>query len=137
MFPPVTFLARVFSFPSTHLASCRPTGSCPETGFETISLQLNDHTDRGVGGRQYGASEDIETLQGKNNASTSRSRAVEEFGPSLARRSQLARIIRSCHRRIYQVVCSEPRLSFNRTVVLRYRFFLEQKNLAPSTEAAV
>lgn len=29
--------------------------------------------------------------------------------------------------------CSEPRLSFNRTVVLRYRFFLEQKSLAPST----
>src|SRR3989442_1870820 len=26
--------------------------------------------------------------------------------------------------------CSEPRLAFNRTVVLRYRFFLEQKNLA-------
>jgi hypothetical protein len=29
--------------------------------------------------------------------------------------------------------CSEPRIAFNRTVVLRYRFFLEQKNLAPST----
>jgi site-specific recombinase XerD len=29
--------------------------------------------------------------------------------------------------------CSDPRLSFNRTVVLRYRFSLEQKNLAPST----
>jgi site-specific recombinase XerC len=29
--------------------------------------------------------------------------------------------------------CSEPRLSFSRTVVLRYRFFLEQKNLASST----
>jgi site-specific recombinase XerC len=28
--------------------------------------------------------------------------------------------------------CSEPRLAFNRTVVLRYRFFLEQSNLAPS-----
>src|SRR5258706_12389289 len=28
--------------------------------------------------------------------------------------------------------CSEPRLAFNRSVVLRYRFFLEQKN-APST----
>jgi hypothetical protein len=27
--------------------------------------------------------------------------------------------------------CSEPRLAFNRTVVLRYRFFLEQKNLGP------
>ena len=29
--------------------------------------------------------------------------------------------------------CSEPRLALNRAVVLRYRFFLEQKNLAPST----
>jgi hypothetical protein len=29
--------------------------------------------------------------------------------------------------------CSEPRLAFNRTVVLRYRFFLEQRHLAPST----
>jgi site-specific recombinase XerD len=29
--------------------------------------------------------------------------------------------------------CSEPRLALNRTVVLRYRFSLEQKNLAPST----
>jgi len=29
--------------------------------------------------------------------------------------------------------CSEPRLAFKRTGVLRYRFFLEQKNLAPST----
>jgi hypothetical protein len=29
--------------------------------------------------------------------------------------------------------CSEPRLAFNRTVVLRYRFFLEQRGLAPST----
>jgi hypothetical protein len=28
--------------------------------------------------------------------------------------------------------CSEPRLAFNRSVVLRYRFFLEQKNLASS-----
>ena len=29
--------------------------------------------------------------------------------------------------------CSEPRLAFNRSVVLRYRFFLEQKSLAPAT----
>ena len=29
--------------------------------------------------------------------------------------------------------CSEPRLSINRTVVVRYRFFLEQNSLAPST----
>jgi hypothetical protein len=30
-------------------------------------------------------------------------------------------------------IAPKPHLSFNRTVVLRYRFFLEQKNLAPST----
>jgi len=29
--------------------------------------------------------------------------------------------------------CSEPRLAFNRTVVLRYRIYLEQKHYAPST----
>jgi hypothetical protein len=29
--------------------------------------------------------------------------------------------------------CSEPRLAFSRTVVLRYRFFLQQNSLAPST----
>jgi site-specific recombinase XerD len=29
--------------------------------------------------------------------------------------------------------CSEPRLSFNRTVVLRYRIFLEQKRYAPTS----
>src|SRR5256885_14346213 len=29
--------------------------------------------------------------------------------------------------------CSEPRLSFNRAVVLRYRIFLEQKPYAPTT----
>src|SRR5215470_6750550 len=29
--------------------------------------------------------------------------------------------------------CSEPRLAFNRTVVLRYRIYLEQKKVAPTT----
>src|SRR5207249_11840812 len=29
--------------------------------------------------------------------------------------------------------CSEPRLAFNRTVVLRYRICLEQKQYAPTT----
>src|ERR1700681_4139165 len=33
--------------------------------------------------------------------------------------------------------CSESRLAFNRTVVLRYRLFLEQKNLAPSTQQSI
>jgi hypothetical protein len=78
--------------------------SWPETGLETMSLQLNDHTDRGAGGRQCGTSEGIETLQGRNNASTSRFRAVEECGSSLARRGEFVRIIRSCHQRVYRVV---------------------------------
>ncbi len=29
--------------------------------------------------------------------------------------------------------CSEPRLAFNRTVVVRYRIFFEQRQLAPTT----
>jgi hypothetical protein len=76
------------------LVSSQQPVSYPETGFGTMSIQLHDHTDRGVGGRQYGTSEDIETLQDKNNASISRLRAVEECGSSLSRRSQFARIIR-------------------------------------------
>jgi integrase len=43
---------------------------------------------------------------------------------------------RSCDHAINEFVdwyCSEPRLAFNRTVVLRYRIFLEQKPLAPTT----
>ena len=34
---------------------------------------------------------------------------------------------------IVEWYCSEPRLAFNRTVVLRYRIFLEQKPYAPTT----
>ena len=30
--------------------------------------------------------------------------------------------------------CSEPRLSFSRTVVLRYRIHLESRHLAPATD---
>src|ERR1700735_4360711 len=33
--------------------------------------------------------------------------------------------------------CSEPRLSFNRTVVLRYRIYLESRGLAPGMEAGL
>ena len=29
--------------------------------------------------------------------------------------------------------CSEPRLAFNKTVILRYRFHLEERGLAPGT----
>src|SRR5215470_14594130 len=43
---------------------------------------------------------------------------------------------RTCDRAITDFVewyCSEPRLAFNRTVVLRYRIYLEQKQYAPTT----
>ena len=43
---------------------------------------------------------------------------------------------RTCDRAITDFVdwyCSEPRLASNRTVVLRYRIFLEQKLYAPTT----
>jgi Putative zinc-finger len=41
------------------LASCGP-----RTEFETINVQLNDHTARGSGGRQYGKSKGVETPKG-------------------------------------------------------------------------
>jgi hypothetical protein len=40
---------------------------------------------------------------------------------------------RQCHRRVRGWYCSEPRLSFNRTVVLRCRMHLESRKLAPGT----
>jgi hypothetical protein len=51
----------------------------PQTGFETITFRQTTLLTHGVGGRQYGASEDIETLERKNNASTSRLGAIEAF----------------------------------------------------------
>jgi hypothetical protein len=58
---------------------------------------MNDHTDRGLGGRQYGTSEEIETLQGQNNPSAARLRTVEECSSLFARSGQFARIIRYGH----------------------------------------
>ncbi len=86
-----------------------------------------------LGGRHYGASEDSETLQGKKYASISRSGAVEE---AVLHSLGAASSQESYGHAIDEFIgwyCSEPRLAFNRTVVLRYRFFLEQKNLALST----
>ena len=88
-----------------------------------------------MGGRRYGTSQDIETLQsqGQNDTSTTRFGAVEiAVLHSLAATSSQE----SYGHAIEEFIgwyCSEPRLAFNRTVVLRYRFFLEQKNFASST----
>jgi hypothetical protein len=48
-----------------------------------------------LGGRRYGTSEDIETLQGKNNPSTGGFGTIDECGSSISRRRQFAGIIGS------------------------------------------
>jgi len=93
---------------------------------------VDDHTERGAGGRQYGASEkDQQTLTGENNTSPARLGTVEVLNSLAAASSQ-----ESYAHAIDEFIgwyCSEPRLAFNRSVVLRYRFFPERKNQAPST----
>jgi len=70
-----------------------------KTAFEAISLCLNHHTERGIGGRQYGTSEkDNQTLQAQNNTSTARLGTVEERSSELARSGELARIVCTRHR---------------------------------------
>jgi hypothetical protein len=69
-----------------------------ETGFEAMKTQMDDHTGCGLGGREYGTSQEIETLQGQNNPSAARLGAGKEFSSPLARRGKFASIIRSCHR---------------------------------------
>jgi len=47
---------------------------------------LDNHTERGAGGRQYGTSEkDTQTLTGQNNTSVARLGTVEERSSELAR----------------------------------------------------
>src|ERR1019366_1488670 len=63
---------------------------------------LKHHTDCALGGRQYGTSEDIATLQGQNNTSAARLGAVEERSSSLARRDHRSTVKQSrsrCHGR--------------------------------------
>ena len=86
-----------------------------------------------MGGRQYGASEDIETLESKTilrlaDLEQSKNAVLHSLGAASSQESYGHAIDE-----FIGWYCSEPRLSFNRTVVLRYRFFLEQQNLAPST----
>jgi len=95
---------------------------------------MDDHTERGAGGRQYGTSEKgQQAFRSENNTSAARLGVSKNAVlNSLAAASSQE----SYGHAIDEFIgwyCSEPRLAFNRTVALRYRFFLEQKNLAPST----
>ena len=94
---------------------------------------MDDHTERGAAGRQHGTSEkDQQTLTAENNTSAARLGVVEECSSKLARSSEFAKSHGHAIDEFIGWFCSEPRLAFNRSVVLRYRFFLEQKNLASS-----
>lgn len=62
-------------------------GDYTQTGFETISLQMNDHTACGLGGRQYGTSQEIETLQGQGHRG-GQSTAFRAFGSETQHHTQ-------------------------------------------------
>ncbi len=98
-----------------------------------MSLQLNDHTDRGGGGRQYGISK---TSKRSRARTMLRLTDLEQSKNAVFHSLGAASSQESCGHAIDEFIgwyCSEPCLALNRTVILRHRFFLEQKNLAPST----
>jgi integrase len=104
-----------------------------ETGFETIRLQLNHHTSgawevAGMAHRKASKSSKAKTILRRVDLEQSQNAVLPSLGAANSQESYGHAIDE-----FIGWYCSEPRLAFNRTVVLRYRFFLEQKNLAPST----
>src|SRR3989441_24658 len=59
--------------------------------------------------------------------------SVEKLSAGLARGGEFPRIVRSRNRRIHQLVLLRTTAGLQPDRVLRYRFLLEQNNLAPST----
>ena len=60
---------------------------------------MDDHIERGAGGRQYGTSEkDNQTPQAQDNTSAARLGAVEERSSELARSGQITRVVGTRHR---------------------------------------
>jgi hypothetical protein len=112
---------------------CRKQLRYPETGFETIT-PMKDHTER--------RGEEAASMAHRKTAKRSKARSMlrladlEQSKNAVFHSLGAASSQESYGHAIDEFVgwyCSEPRLAFNRTVVLRHRFFLEQKNLAPST----
>src|SRR6266436_4114669 len=104
-----------------------------QTGFETISLQMNNHTGAawkaaGMAHRKTSKRSKAKTILRLADLEQSKNAVLHSLGAASSRESYGHAIDE-----FIGWYYSEPRLSFNRTVVLRYRFFLEQKNLAPST----
>ena len=69
----------------------------------------------------------------ENSASAPGLGTVQNRGSQFPACCEFAGILRPCDRRIHRLVLLGITTGFSRTVVLRYRFFLEQNNLAPST----
>ena len=95
---------------------------------------MDDHTERGAGGRQYGRRK--KTSKRSRTKTILRLPDLEQSKNAVLNSLAAASSQESYAHAIDEFIgwyCSEPRLAFNRGVVLRYRFFLEQKNLAPST----
>jgi hypothetical protein len=98
---------------------------------------VDDHTERGARGREYETSEKKKKTTKRSKAKTilrlpdleqSKSAVLNSLAAASSQESYASAIDE-----FIGWYCFGPRLAFNRTVVLRYRFFLEQKNLAPST----
>jgi hypothetical protein len=105
----------------------------PQTGFETMSLQLNDHT---VAASKAASMQHRKTSKRSKARTMLRLADLEQSKNAVLHSLGAASSQDSYGHAINEFIgwyCSEPRLAFNRTVVLRYRFLLEQKNLAPST----
>ena len=82
----------------------------------------------------YGKStKEGKTLARKDGPAPAGSGAIEERGSEFVGGAEFRESYRHAMEEFIGWYCSEPHLSFSRTVVLRYRFFLEQRNLAPST----
>lgn len=119
--------------PSTFRAYRRQSGNYPETGFEATSLQLNT-----IPAAAWEAVSMAHRKKSKRSKSKTILRLPDlEQSKSAVLHSLAAASPQESHgHAIDEFIgwyCSEPRLAFNRTVVPRYRFFLEQKSFAPST----
>jgi hypothetical protein len=106
-------------------------GPGPDTGFASAP---NSHTSTcGAAGREYGESkEERQTFKAEDLPSPHLEQArnaVLNSLPAASSQESYGHVIDE----FIGWYCLEPRLAFNRTVALRYRFFLEQNNLAPST----
>jgi hypothetical protein len=69
----------------------------------------------------------------KSKSRKKKPRAGPDGGAEQPDIRQWAAYIRPRDPRVRRLYCSEPRLAFNRTVVLRYRIHLQQRGCTPAT----